>query len=178
MISDLFDAPEAYRESWDYSFTHGLFMEAVWKAMSTSLTDSGAVRHVPPHTVFMRSLEVLDCLYMSTSLMETNVETGSPWATVTGYGSGAIWVAGPKDPENADLFAANISTRFGLMPAMPEKLQFDRWPDEFLETPEDILRALYLKKDWSGLWEADDEALASAKNLYNKKMADAASSFD
>ena len=146
------------QEAAEVSISYGLFLEALWKAAATYRHKSGGVKHTPPHTVFIRALDVLNCLLTALNLIEKRAN-GEPWATVTGFGSGTIRVSTSKEPHEVDQILAELSLRFGLIPPIPQITVFSKWDSDFLTSPDAILRALYLGRDWEGLSDGDDCAI-------------------
>jgi hypothetical protein len=140
------------------SFSYGLFLDALWKAAATYRHKSGGVKHTPPHTVFIRALDVLNCLMIAINLIEIRAN-GEPWANVTGFGSGTIRVSTSKEAHETDQILAELSLRFGMIPPIPQVTVFSKWDDDFLKDSDSIQRALYLGRDWEGLEEGDDCAI-------------------
>lgn len=146
------------QEAAEVSISYGLFLEALWKAAATYRHKSGGVKHTPPHTVFIRALDVLNCLLTALNLIEKRAN-GEPWANVTGFGSGTIRVSTSKEPHEVDQILAELSLRFGLIPPIPQTTVFSKWDSDFLTSSDAILRALYLGRDWEGLSDGDDCAI-------------------
>jgi hypothetical protein len=140
------------------SVSYGLFLEALWKAAAMHRQKPGSKKHVPPHVVFVRALDVLNCLMTAINLSELRAN-GEPWANVVGFGSGTIRVSTSREPHEADQILAELSLRFGLLPPIPTATVFNNWDDEFLNDADAIQRALYLGRDWVGLEEADECAI-------------------
>jgi hypothetical protein len=148
------------QEAAEVSVSYGLFLDALWKAAATYRHKPGGVKHTPPHTVFIRALDVLNCLMTAIDISELR-ESGEPWANVTGFGSGTIRVSTPTEQHETDQMLAELSLRFGLMPPIPQATVFSKWDEEFLTDADALQRALYLGRDWEGLEEGDNCAIQS-----------------
>jgi hypothetical protein len=157
-LGKAFALDDETQEAAAVSISYGLFLEGLWKAAATYRHRSGGIKHTPPHTVFIRALDVLNCLLTAMNMIELRAN-GEPWANVTGFGSGAIRVSTSKEPHEVDQILAELALRFGMLPPVPQVTVFSKWDDEFLTDSDALLRALYLGRDWEGISEGDDCAV-------------------
>ncbi len=136
-----------------------MFLEGLWKSATVCKPAVGEEKFTPPHSAFIRSLDMLKCMNAAVHISDMEIKKNRPWADVVGFGSGGLRIASPVDPMERDTYLSKLAWSFNLYPPMPESLVFSDFSDDHLLTYDGLVRSLYLSKDRGALMEADRESL-------------------